>query len=82
MVALLALYEKTGAAWAGDGYAQLHQWARTHHTNPTTGLWHSTADRRGRPTTDRQPMDLYHYPRMLMLNLESVERQLTDLPER
>ena len=47
-------WEQFGAAWAGDGYAQLHQWACTHHTDPTTGLWHSTADRRGRPTTDRQ----------------------------
>ena len=60
----------------GDGLSllNLYQWAQAHHTDPTTGLWHSTADHRGRPTTQ----DLYHYPWMLILNLESVERQLRE----
>ena len=76
LVALLAAYENTGASWAAEWYKLLYKWASEHHTDPLTGLWHTSADRSGEPPAEPMPLDLYHYPRMLMLNLECCERLL------
>jgi len=40
-------------------------------------FWHAHGiDRQGRPPATPTRKDLYHYPRMLMRNLESLERQI------
>ena len=76
MLALTKAYEYTHLPWASEGYGRAHRWAFEKHADPRHGLWHSVADRQGRPPSDGSRNDLYHYPRMLMFNLESLERQI------
>jgi N-acylglucosamine 2-epimerase len=76
MLALMKVYEYTHLPWASEWYGRVHRWAFEKHIDLKHGLWHSVADRQGRPPATPTRKDLYHYPRMLMLNLESLERQI------
>ena len=76
MVGLLHAFEHTGADWASKYYGDVHRWAFEKHPDPEYGLWHQLADRQGRAPETNTTRDFYHHPRMLMWNLESIERQI------
>jgi mannose/cellobiose epimerase-like protein (N-acyl-D-glucosamine 2-epimerase family) len=76
LVALMEVYEYTHLPWASEWYGRAHRWAFEKLTDHDHGQWHTLADRQGRPPAAPARKDLYHYPRMLMRNLESLERQL------
>ena len=76
LVALMKVYEYTRLPWASEWYGRVHRWAFGKLADPEYGQWYTVADRQGRPPAFPSRKDLYHYPRMLTLNLESLERQI------
>lgn len=82
LVACMSVLEYTGEVWAREWYERVR--AYTLRTMPVAedGVWRQAVDRRGRdlqrPDISTKRKGNYHQPRMLMLNLQALNRMIAN----
>ena len=85
MYALVLGQEILGAPWCTEWYEKIHDWAFAHFDDPASGEWLQRLDRRGAITTETIALpvkDPFHWPRAIMLMIESFERRIAEPSER
>jgi N-acylglucosamine 2-epimerase len=77
LYALLLAYEQSGAAWALDWFARVHDYAFSHYPVSTYGEWTQKLDRQGKKFTQTVALpvkDPFHLPRSLIYCTAVLER--------
>ena len=77
LYALLLAYEQTGAVWALDWFAKVHDYAFSHYPVAKHGEWTQKLDREARPFTQTVALpvkDPFHLPRALINVIKVLER--------
>jgi len=81
LIALLHIYELTGELWAKDWYERVWLYSIEAFSTPN-GVWKQAVDRFGgdmqRPGIPANRKGNYHYPRMLMFNMLSLDRMIAN----
>lgn len=83
LYALVLGQELLGEPWCTEWYERVHDWAFRHFDDPASGEWIQRLDRRGVVTTQTIALpvkDPFHWPRAVMLMIESFERRIRRLP--
>jgi N-acylglucosamine 2-epimerase len=91
LIALMTILEYTGEVWAKEWYDRTHAFTLRTMANTGHGVWRQAVDRQGndlkRVGVSAHRKGNFHQPRMLMLNLLSLDRmiqnggKLTPFPE-
>ena len=77
LYALLLAYEQSGAEWALEWFAQVHDYAFGHYPVPIYGEWTQKLDRQGKKFTQTVALpvkDPFHLPRSLIYCTAVLER--------
>jgi len=77
LYALLLAYEQSGAGWALEWYARVHDYAFSHYPVPVYGEWTQKLNRKGEKFTETVALpvkDPFHLPRSLIYCTAVLER--------
>ncbi len=82
LIACLTVMEYTGEDWARLWYDRAHDYLTKHMADTPHGVWRQAVDRGGKDVK-RKGISIYrkcnfHQPRMLMMNLESLDRTIAN----
>ena len=80
LIACMTVMEYTGEDWAKTWYDRAHDYLIKHLANTGHGVWRQAVDRFGK-NVKRKGISIYrkgnfHQPRMLMMNLKSLDRMI------
>jgi mannose/cellobiose epimerase-like protein (N-acyl-D-glucosamine 2-epimerase family) len=80
MVGCMYVYEHTGALWAKEWYERIYKFVQEKAKLDKYGLklWNIYADRKMTFEKHSKRIGNYHHPRELMLNLQSIERIISN----
>jgi mannose/cellobiose epimerase-like protein (N-acyl-D-glucosamine 2-epimerase family) len=80
LIACMMILEHTGEVWAKEWYERTRAYVLRTMANTGHGVWRQAVDRKGR-NIDRVGVSTkrkgnFHQPRMLMMNLLSLDRMI------